>query len=351
MGIGLRSSGADNLTNGGEQLKILLTGGTGYLGSNLARALADAGEEVELLVRSRHRAEDLGFGDLGLVEGDVVERERVAAALEGKDAVVHAASVYSFDHRRAAEMERVNVTGTRTVLGEAVRLGLDPIIHVSSTVAFLPGTGSATPDSPPGDPTGPYAASKAESERVARAMQAEGAPVVCVSPGGIYGGVDPNFGEQYRFVLDVLKRRLPVMPRGGFHAVDVADAVATVLAVLEPGRGPRRYIVPGHHVGPVDVARGVAAVTGRRLPAMAVPTPMLKPAGRFADLVQARVPVRLPVSAEALYVTECDLDYDDSRAREELGIDPRPLEDSLAEMVAQLLTDGKITNRQAGRLG
>jgi nucleoside-diphosphate-sugar epimerase len=331
-------------------MRVLLTGGTGYLGSNLARSLTAAGHEVSLLGRSRRRAEDLGLGGLAFAEGDVVDRDCVAGAMRGQDAVVHAASVYSFDRRRVAEMELVNVTGTRIVLAEAVRLGLDPAVHVSSTVAFLPGSGRATPDSPPGSPTTPYAASKADSERVARKMQDDGLPVVSVSPGGIYGGDDPHFGEQYRLVHDLLRRRLPVLPRGGFHAVDVGDAVATISAVLEPGRGPRRYIVPGYHLSPVDIARKLTAITGRRIPAVSAPAGMLIPAARLADLAQKRLPVRLPVSAEGLYITACDLHYDDSRVRTEFGVEPRPFEETLAEMVPRLLAEERIEAREAGRL-
>mgnify|MGYP001028183817 CR=1 FL=1 len=332
-------------------MRVLLTGGTGYLGSNLARGLTAAGHEVTLLGRSRRRAEDLGLGGLSFAEGDVVERDRVAAAMRGHDAVVHAASVYSFDRRKVVEMERVNVTGTQIVLGEAVARGLDPAVHVSSTVAFLPGEGWATPDSPPGMPAAPYAATKADSERVARAMQEQGLAVVSVSPGGIYGGDDPRFGEQYRFVHDLLGRRLPLLPRGGFHAVDVGDAVATVAAVLEPRRGPRRYIVPGHHLAPVDIARKLSRITGRRLPTASASAGMLMPAARLADRAQGRLSVRLPVSAEALYITACNLHYDDSRARVELGVEPRPFEETLAGMVSRLLVEGRIRPREAGRLG
>jgi nucleoside-diphosphate-sugar epimerase len=182
-------------------------------------------------------------------------------------------------------------------------------------------------------------------------MQDAGQAVVSVSPGGIYGGEDPRFGEQYRFVHDLLKRRLPVLPRGGFHAVDVGDAVATVAGVLEPGRGPRRYIVPGHHLAPIDVVRKLSTITGRPLPAAAAPARILLPAARLADLAQRHLSARLPVNAEGLYITACNLDYDDSRARSELGVEPQPFEWTLAEMVSRLLVEGRIKAREAGRLG
>jgi dihydroflavonol-4-reductase len=165
-------------------LFVLVTGGTGYVGSHAIAALARAGHRIRVLARSPNRV-PAALGPLGVegVEtaiGDVTDRAAVARALAGCDAVLHAASVFSLDARRADEMRSVNVRGTELVLDTAHRLGLDPIVHVSSELALLPpGDGDVlTPDSPVGRPPRPYCRSKADSELVARKYQALGAPVV-----------------------------------------------------------------------------------------------------------------------------------------------------------------------------
>src|SRR5262249_44442353 len=132
---------------------VLVTGGTGFVGSHSIAALVRAGHHVRVLARSPGRVSDalgpLGIGDVESASGDVTDPEAVERALEGCEAVVHAASVFSMDARKADEMNSVNVRGTEVVLGSAHRLGLDPIVHVSSELALLPpaGGGGLGPDS------------------------------------------------------------------------------------------------------------------------------------------------------------------------------------------------------------
>jgi dihydroflavonol-4-reductase len=148
---------------GCRALLVLVTGGTGYLGSHAVAALAGAGHRIRVLARSAEKV-PAALGPLGVdgVEtaiGDVTEPAAVERALTGCDAVVHAASVFSLDPRRAGEMNAVNVRGTEVVLGTADRLGLDPIVHVSSELALLPPAAGEvlTPDSPVRRPRGPIA--------------------------------------------------------------------------------------------------------------------------------------------------------------------------------------------------
>ena len=123
-------------------MKVLVTGGTGFIGSHSVAALLAQGHQVRLLVRSRDRVDrslsPLGVADVESVLGDVTVPGSVEQAMAGCDAVLHAAAVYSLDARAAAGMREVNVRGAEIVLGTAVRAGLDPIVHVSSYVALLP---------------------------------------------------------------------------------------------------------------------------------------------------------------------------------------------------------------------
>jgi len=128
------------------------------------RALLEAGHEVRMLVRAPERIpralSPLGVQPPEHAVGDVTDAATVRRALDGCDAVVHAASVYSFDARDVARMQQENRRGTEIVLTTAQQLGLDPIVHVSSYVALLPSDGPLHPESPLGQPDVPYARSK-----------------------------------------------------------------------------------------------------------------------------------------------------------------------------------------------
>src|SRR5262245_37768099 len=182
-------------------MRLLVTGGTGYVGSHSIAALVAAGHRVRVLARSPERIpaalEPLGVDDVETAIGDVTDPAAVEGALEGCEAALHAASVFSMDPRRAEEMRAVNVRGTEIVLAAAHRQGLDPIVFLSSELALLPPASGAvlTPDMRVGQPGWPYSLSKADSELVAHKYQALGAPVVSVMPVAVWAPQDPHFGE------------------------------------------------------------------------------------------------------------------------------------------------------------
>jgi dihydroflavonol-4-reductase len=338
-------------------MRVLVTGGTGFVGSHTVAALVAGGHEVRLLVRDRHRVApavaplDLQAGDLDTIVGDVTDPAAVEEAVRGCEAVVHAGSVYSLDSRDAGRIRQVNVRGTDLVLGTAHRAGLDPIVYVSSTVALLPPDGQPlTPDSPPGHPPGPYLGSKAQAERVARRYQQAGAPVVVTYPGFVLGPHDPHLGEGMRMLRDILKGRYPMVPTGGFPIVDVREVAAVHATVLEPGRGPRRYVASGTPVEFAELVARLRSVTGRRLPAVTVPAGLVLPVGRALQGLQRILPFHIRAEFEGVYVCWCAARYDDTQTREELGVAPRDIQVTLTDSVRWLFQQGHISRRQAGRL-
>lgn len=337
-------------------MRVLVTGGTGYVGSHTVAALRRAGHEVTVLARSPDRVapalEPLGVGDVGTALGDVTDPASVEAAMRGQDAVLHAASVFSMDARKADEMHAVNIRGTETVLDTAHRLGLDPIVHVSSELALLPPADGAvvTPESPTGHAPTPYCRSKADSEAIARRFQERGAPVVSVMPSAIWGPQDPHFGEGVLLCMNVLKNRYPFVMDGGMHIADVRDVALAHAAVMEPGRGPRSYLVTGHYVSMKGMQRVLGELTGRRLRSVTLPRGFVAGFGRASDWVQRRVNERLPWTFEGIWVLNCAARCDDSRTRSELGVEPRDLRETFADTVRWLVAVGKLTPKQAGPL-
>jgi dihydroflavonol-4-reductase len=263
-------------------MQVLVTGGTGFIGCHTVAALLAHGHQVRLLVRDRQRIPS-ALGPLGITRvdaavGDVTNPATVEAAMRGCQAVVHAAAVYSWDPRRAAVMAHTNPTGTDIVLGTAHRHGLDPIMYVSSVGVFWPTTTARlTAGSPLGAGIGPYTRSKLAAEKVARGYQQAGAPVVVTYPAGVLGPHDPHLSDTVRVIRDLLRGRLPVLPRGRLPLVDVREVAALHAAVLRPGRGARRYLLAGPAVEMVDLAALLGELTGRRLPQTTAPEWLLRP--------------------------------------------------------------------------
>src|SRR3972149_5147183 len=219
-------------------MRVLATGGTGFIGAHTVASLVEKGPALRLLVRSPDRIapalEPVGVHGVDSIVGDVTDPEAVERAMEGCEAVLHAAAVFSLDSRAAGRIRETNVRSTDIVLGTAVRLGLDPIVYVSTGGALLPPDGEVlTPDSPVKAPLGAYVRSKAEAERVARRYQEAGAPITITYPGAVWGPYDPHFGEASRIAATILRGRLPPVPSGGFHVVDVRD----VAQIHAPGMG------------------------------------------------------------------------------------------------------------------
>jgi nucleoside-diphosphate-sugar epimerase len=334
-------------------MRVLITGGTGYVGAHTTAALIAAGHDVRLLVRSPERIAP-ALAPLGITApvdhmvGDVTDPESVGRALRGCDAVVHAAAVYDLDSRAHSAIARTNVAGAETVLRAAVEYGCDPVVHVSSTAATLRPGATVTEDSPLSTIRGVYIRSKAASEAVARALQDSGAPVVIVQPGGVLGPHDPHRGDQTRRLRDILRGRYPILPTGGVHQVDVREVARVHAAVLTKNAGPRRYLVPGHYVDGNILHATLRAVTGRRLRYILAPATIMLPLAWATSAVQRITPFHLPAEYEVVLFLRSDPRYDDTRARDELGIHPRPLAETYGDTIRWLHHTGQLTARQAG---
>ena len=336
-------------------MRVLLTGSTGMVGAHTAAALHRAGHDLRLLVRNADRIaralDPLGLPAPEHVTGDVTEAAAVERALDGCDAVVHAAALLSFDRRREAEMQRTNVEGARLVLGTAARLGLDPILYVSSLAALFPPAGDVlTADEAVKNPRDLYTRSKAAAERLARDLQAEGAPVVITYPGAVLGPDDPTFNDGVRLIFDCLKAGVYPVTRGGVPTVDVRDVAAVHAAALKPGRGPRRYLLAGDFVTHSELIEAYVRVTGRRVRKVPTPGWLLRGAGRVGDALR-RLGVDVgALTHEAMQMATLGVRCDSSPATRELGVEFRPLDDTLRDVLLWLQQHGLAERRHLGTL-
>ncbi|UGT61720.1 SDR family NAD(P)-dependent oxidoreductase [Nocardia asteroides] len=321
-------------------MRVLITGATGFVGAWTAKAVYDHGHHVRLLARDPERAAvvaaELGFDGGDVVRGDMTDAEQVRAALNGCDAVVHAAAVVALDPAAAESMIRSTVTGAENVLGQAVAAGLDPVVSVSSAVALWhPRCPLLHPDLQPGGGADAYGESKARVERYARGLQRDGAPVVITYPSSVLGpAVAGRFGESGDAVGAFLRSGIP--GRGAaFSIADVRDVAQAHARLLEPGLGPRRYVIAGHHLTGAELAAQLSAISGRRVRHHRVPDAALVAAGTLADRFRDRLPpsLRKLGAAGARYLVDSP-PADNSAAERDLGLTFRPVRQTLEELLA-----------------
>ncbi|MFC6081807.1 SDR family NAD(P)-dependent oxidoreductase [Sphaerisporangium aureirubrum] len=333
---------------------VTVTGGTGFVGAHSVAAIVRAGHRVRVLARDPALLApalaplEVPPGAVDVAAGDVTDEAAVAAAVRGADAVLHAASVYSFDSRRHAAMRAVNELGTEIVLAAARRAVDGPIVHVSTVAALFPAAGRVIgEDSPVGRPRETYMATKAAAERVARRHQDEGAPVVITYPPALLGPHDPKLGDQVGRVRDVLRGLMPIWPLGGFPIGDVRDTAELHARLFTtPPAGPARRFAPNHYLTTREYLAALREVTGRRLPAVHLPARSMFPIGRLADLAQRVWPWHIPAEYGALYTCACATRVAPDAGT--TGIDPRPFAETAGDTVRWLRDAGHLTARQAG---
>jgi dihydroflavonol-4-reductase len=335
-------------------MRVLITGGTGFVGSHTVAAVVRAGHDVRLLVRRPKRVDPalapFGLQAADIVTGDVLDAGSVEVAVDGCDAVIHAAALYSMDPREGRKALATNRRATEIVLQAAVRARLDPIVHVSSYVALLPSRDVVGPDSPIGVGGPPYPRSKAESEVIARRHQAEGAPVVITYPGAVAGPHDPYFGDTAFVIAMILRNRIPFAIPGGWPVADVRYVADAHAATLRPGMGPRRYLLGGHYRTWRELYASFRQLTGRRLPAVPTPGSLARASGTAMDGLQRVISWRLPFGYEQPWiVTHCQ-GTDDTTARDEFGVKPPPLEETLIDTIHWMVEAGHLPARLAGKL-
>ncbi|OMC46792.1 NAD-dependent epimerase/dehydratase family protein [Mycobacterium sp. IS-1264] len=318
-------------------MHVLITGGTGFVGGWTAKLISDAGHSIRFLVRNPDRLQTsvakLGVDVSDFAVGDITDRVSVRDALRGCDAVVHSAALVATDPRQTNEMLTTNMQGAQNVLGQSVELGLDPIVHVSSfTALFHPGLETLTADLPVVGGADGYGTSKAQVEIYARGLQDAGAPVNITYPGMVLGPpVGDQFGEAGEGVKAALQMHAIPGRSAAWLVVDVRDLAALHAALLEPGRGPRRYTAGGHRVPAAELATMLGQIAGTPMVAVPIPDTALRVAGAMLDRAGRYLPFDTPfTSAGMQYYTQMPAS-DDSPSERELGITYRDPTETVAD--------------------
>ncbi len=332
----LRDSKHEEYVPAQQTLNILVTGGSGFIGSALVRQLHASGHRVRCLLRPTSNTARIDEFPFERVVGDVRDADSLRPAVEGQDAVIHLAGLSSWDLIDSPAMGETCEGGTANILAAARAAGGVRVVYVSSVLAI-----GSRPNPEPVDETNPFelfadktvthSHHKYRAEEICRQAAAQGMDVVIVNPAEVYGPND--IGRITAGNLIDFARSNPVLVcRGGTSIVHIDDVARGCLAAVERGRSGERYILGGENITHRQLAETFLELAGQRKRILVAPNFMLRGLTRAARAVRCPLPYNyrvVPYATRFWWV-------DNSKARRELGLTFRSARETLAPTVAWL---------------
>lgn len=328
-------------------MKVLVTGGTGFIGSQLVAALVRRGDHVRVL----HRAGSdlMALNEIPDVEhaiGDILDGEAVGRAVQGCDLVFHVAALSSYWRAQRDAIYRVNVEGTRVVMEACLAARVPRVVFTSSVAAI-----GMRLDGRPADETTDfdrtssrlaYADSKHRAEAVVGRLVQLGLDAVIVNPAAVFGPGDHHLISG-SMIVEFARRGLPAVPPGGLCVVDVDAVVQGHLAAAERGRTGERYILGGENLSFQQIAATICAVVGRPPPLRTIPSWVIPPAALAIDLFNRIKPGPPTVSGDQARLSMHRIFFDSGKAVRELDYPLLPFRGAVERAYAWYKAHGYIT--------
>lgn len=327
-------------------MTTLVTGGTGFLGAHLVRALLREGESVRCLVRPGSDRRNLTGLPVEVLEGDITDPSATARAVRGCETVFHVAAAYQLWVPDPAPMYRANVGGTRTVLAAAGEAGAKRIVY-TSTVGALgnPGDGRPGTETTPvtlADMVGHYKRSKFLAEQEALRLHRSGLPVVIVNPSAPVGAYDVKPTPTGQMIVDFLRGHMHAVLRTGLNLVAASDVAAGHLLAAERGKAGERYILGHANLMLQEILALLARLTGVPAPRLRVPYAVAYAAAVVAEGLSRLTgrPPRIPLTG--VRMARKIMFFDAGKAVRELGLPQTPVEEALREAVGYFTAHGYV---------
>jgi len=315
-------------------MKALVTGASGFAGSHLVRALDQGGNSVVGLVRQSSNLTRLSGCSVQWVYGDITDRDALQTAMTGVDVVFHTAAYVELGLVNAAEMERVNVEGTRAVLEAAQATGISKMVYCSTIGVFGDTQGQVVDETfkrVQTDFSSAYDRTKYQAQQLVDEFAAQ-VPVVSVLPSGIFGPDDPHFGP---VIQQFLKGRLKLWAGGDriTGIVHVDDLATAMILAAERGKPGAHYIISAGDLTTREMFALLSQETGIPVPREA-PKLLVKLVGNLLDPLGQLFSWQPPLSRERVhYIYDRCVRVDASKARQELGWQPRSVPEVLKEII------------------
>jgi len=310
---------------------VLVTGGTGFIGSNLCERLRTRGCRVRILRRQGSDLRAIAGIDVEHRIGDILDPASLCTAVAGCDTVFHAAALVTFRKKKRAEQFEVNVRGTQNVVQACLSAGVGRLVHVSSIAAIGHSEdGSPATEETPYNwgATSAYRHTKHLGEEEVQTGIAQGLSAVIVNPSVVLGERDIRFhgGEIIRLVR---KGMIPLYVDGGINVARVGDVVEGMIAAAEWGKAGERYILGGENLTYKEVFVRAARLVGGRAPFARLPSPLLRISARVVERVFEMVGADPPLTEEMVEGTTRYNWYSSEKAVRYLGYRITPFDEAV----------------------
>ncbi len=324
-------------------MKVLVTGGAGFIGQHVVRMLCERGDTVRVALAPGESDEALAGLPAESVPCDIRRLDAVHDAVRGCDAVIHLAAVYSLWMRDWRPLYQVNVQGTRNVLTACAEHGVSRVVHTSSIAAI------GLRDEGPSDEDVPfnlhgnvphYSLSKLHAERVALEFAEAGLPVVIVNPSFPFGIGDRRPTPTGRMIRRIVRGSFFGAGPGGLNVVDVEDVARGHLFALDGGQVGRRYLLSGTNLDYDEFFAAVKRIAGVERGHMRLPAALLHGMARMGDVVGLFTEPLIDSSTVGYTILR--LHFDCSRAQRELGYTVTPLDETLTKAVGWFSDHGML---------
>lgn len=320
--------------------KILITGGTGFLGTHIVRQFLETGER-NLRVMASSVPEWMKDAGVEAAEGSITNRTDVAEAVKNVEAVFHLAGKVSRDNENAAQMNRIHVEGTRILCEAAKEAKVKTMVMASSS-----GTVAVSESKEILDETYPtpleiisrwaYYASKFYQEKTAlENFDAKGAKLVILNPSLLLGSGDERLSST-NVVLDFIARKIPFTPSGGLNFVDARDAARAFINALEKGRHREKYLLGAANMTFAEFFGRLERLSGVSAPMIRVPKKLAVAGANILDSLFKNWNRTPPVEAKAVEMAEYFWYFDSTKAEEELNFQPRDAQETLQDTIFYL---------------
>lgn len=326
-------------------MKVLVTGATGFVGQKLVEYLSAQGLDVRVLVRSAAKAKVFDK-KIEVLEGDVTNLDSLVKSTKDIDSVFHLAGVIGYSKAQRAEMERVNVQGTENVIQAIEQNKVRKLLHFSSVVAV----GASFTPSPMNEDSdfnlhhldlGYFETKLAAELKVKEAFKQGRIDTVIVNPSTIYGYGDATKGSR-KFQIKAAQGKLPIYPPGGVNVIAVEDICECTLRAWQKGRSGERYILSGENLTLKKLFEMIAQEANVEPPKIPLSKNVLMAAGKIGDLFE-KINKKGPLNSENAWTSSLYHWFDNSKAKRELQLDPKPAKFAIHNSV-QWMRDNKIIN-------
>jgi len=330
-------------------MKAFVTGATGFVGTHVARALAEQGADLRILVRPTSDPRNLEGIPGDRVIGDLRDPASIDKAMSGCDVAFHVAADYRLWVRDPEAMYRANVEGTKGLFAAARNNKLRRVVYTSSVATMGFSTnGSLTNERSPvslADMIGHYKRSKFMAEEVALKASGEGTDVIVVNPTTPVGERDIKPTPTGRIVLDFLKKKFPAYVDTGLNLVDVKECARGHIAALEKGRPGERYILGGENLSLKQILDKLAALTGLPSPSIRLPYVFALATGVVDEVITGRILGREPrATIDAVRMGRKKMFVSSGKAEGELGWKVVAVDGALGRAVEWFRANGYVPN-------